>query len=166
MRGSKPGLEIKGLIGIRPDALAAGVFSGSIERWSKWTSPTLHLGGQPTIAITKRRWLRKFSTDSDVPTEVALNDREWLAAPDATPPIRGCNVELTQVTVGGGKVWWTLGFEAFGTLDTVENDLQTVAATLQDREPPRLDDGILASYPAWLSSYSDIYNAHTSKSVI
>lgn len=39
-------------------------------------------------------------------------------------PIQGCNVELTEVQiVGHSGVWWTLGFEAFGELDTVPANL-------------------------------------------
>src|SRR5262245_21323761 len=37
-RGNKPGLEIKGLIALLPDAIPDGPFKGSADLWSKWTS--------------------------------------------------------------------------------------------------------------------------------
>ena len=63
-------------------------------------------------------------------------------------------MELTQVSLLNGEVWWTLGFEAFGTIRTVENDLRAVATILVARRPPELGDGLLASYPAWLKEHA------------
>ena len=48
-------------------------------------------------------------------------------------PALGCNVELTEVTLASGKVWWTLGFESFGTIQTIENDLRAVATIVRLR---------------------------------
>ena len=36
---------------------------------------------------------------------------------------RGCEVELTEVRVGG-QDWWTLGFEATGPADLLRSQLQ------------------------------------------
>ena len=62
-----------------------------------------------------------------------------------------CNVELTRIEIpANGQTWWTLGFESFGTITTVAEDLRSTAETLAARHPPGLGDGLLASYPAWL----------------
>ena len=51
-------------------------------------------------------------------------------------PVRGCNVELTTVKIDGGKLAWTFGFEAFGKLDEVCEQLRAVAASMSARQPP------------------------------
>jgi hypothetical protein len=71
----------------------------------------------------KRRWLRKFATDGHVPVEIARDANEKPVT--GSPPARGCNVELTEVRIG--SLWWTLGFESFGSIHTVEADLRAVA---------------------------------------
>ncbi|MFI5324398.1 MAG: hypothetical protein ACHQ6U_12935, partial [Thermodesulfobacteriota bacterium] len=67
-------------------------------------------------------------------------------------PARGCNVELTEVSLENGDIWWTFGFEAFGTISTVEKDLRAVADLLSSRRPPVMPEGLRASYPAWLKT--------------
>jgi hypothetical protein len=63
-------------------------------------------------------------------------------------------VELTKVTLESVDSWWTFGFEAFGALRTVEDDLRKVAALLAKRLPDGVAMGTLASYPAWLQQYT------------
>jgi hypothetical protein len=66
-------------------------------------------------------------------------------------PVQGCNVELTEVQiVGHSEVWWTLGFEAFGDLDSVSTNL---TLTLMPEKPVlerTVATGAFVSYPAWL----------------
>lgn len=148
-RGGRGGVEIKGLIAVLPDGLEAGRFRGSIELWAKWTSGRLSLEPDSTIAVKKRRWVRKFDTTGLSPIEVPLDAEETPL--DGRPwPAQGCNVELTEVGLPDGGVWWTLGFEAFGTISTVGNDLRAAANLLNTRRPPDLADGLQAGYPAWL----------------
>jgi len=78
-------------------------------------------------------------------TEKPLGNREL--------PALGCNVELTRITLRDNKVWWTLGFESFETIQTVDKSLYAVAATLATRQPPELGTGLLASYPDWLKAH-------------
>lgn len=151
-RGGKKGVEVKGLIANAWGELMTSPFSGPIELWTKWTSASLELNSNSIIAVEKQRWLRKFDTTEPPPQEIPLNDRE-MPQDGRTLPARGCNVELTQVTLPDGGVWWTLGFEAFGTIWTVGNDLQAVATILASRRPPALKAGLPASYPAWLNEY-------------
>jgi hypothetical protein len=48
-------------------------------------------------------------------------------------------------------LWWTLGFEAFGSMKRVKNSLKSVATLLASRQAPKLDGCLIASYPEWLS---------------
>ncbi|HEY9421972.1 MAG TPA: hypothetical protein VIW92_11205 [Thermoanaerobaculia bacterium] len=151
-RGGGKGIEVKGLVVECLGDLAAGPFVGPIELWTKWVSEPLKIDGIPTIKIKKQRWLRKFDGGGSSPKEIRLDADEKLAEKEELPT-RGCNVELTYVQIADqGGDWWTLGFEAFGTISTVEADLRAVAATLNQRQPPRLEGGLLASYPMWLKT--------------
>ena len=70
-------------------------------------------------------------------------------------PARGCNVEVTRVAGPEGEVWWTIGFEAYGALSTVVEDLVAVAGVMAVRRPPEMSDAVCQSYPAWLGSIVD-----------
>ena len=60
-------------------------------------------------------------------------------------------MELTEVQIVGlSEVWWTLGFEAFGDLDSVSTNL---TLTLMPEKPVLeriVASGAFVSYPAWL----------------
>ena len=152
-RGGLPGVEVKGLVAVTWSGVTVEPFVGPIERWTKWTSEPLVFPTTATITIEKQRWLRTFDTSTPVPQEIPLDAEEQPL--DKRPlPTLGCHVELTQVRLPDGEVWWTLGFEAFGTLRTVENDLHAVATTLAARRPPGLGERLRLSYPAWLAHYA------------
>jgi hypothetical protein len=152
-RGGKPGLEIKGLVEVATPGLAVAPFAGPVEIWVKWSCEALDLGSRPRIPTEKQRWLRKFDTAGPTPEEIPLDDAERPVGGRPLPE-RGCNVELTRVGLPAGIVWWTLGFEAFGRLATLQADLAAAAAALAGRRPPPLPGGILASYPAWLDRHA------------
>jgi hypothetical protein len=153
-RGQKPGVEVKGLMAITWGGLAVDPFVGSIELWVKWSSNLLELKTDWTVDVDKQRWLRKFDTTGRCPQEVRLNSDEDPLDDNPLPAL-GCNVELTKVSVSGA-IWWTLGFEAFGTLATVENDLRAVATVLAARKPlPEFERGLMESYPTWLSKHAE-----------
>jgi len=145
------GIEIKGLVAAGLGELSAAPFTGTIELWCKWISAPLELKAGSTIAIHKWRLLRKFDASGSSVREIELAG-EMPKDKDAPLPEHGCNVELTRIEIpANGQTWWTLGFESFGTLQTVGDDLRATAATLAARHPPILDGGLLASYPAWLA---------------
>lgn len=139
-RGGASGTEVKALVSVIRDGVDAPPFVGPVETWTKISTRALEFPS--SVTMRKVRWTRTFDTRGAVPVEVPPGRGE--ARPSA-----GCNVELTRVTVGG-DVWWTLGFEAFGPLRTVEESLRATAALLAARHPPSLGDGLRASYPAWL----------------
>jgi hypothetical protein len=152
-RGGKPGVEVKGLVTEGWADLDVAPFVGAIELWCKWTSEPLQLPARQTVATEKRRWLRKFDGAASGLREMALDPRE-SPLDDRPLPALGCNVELTRVALPSGTIWWTLGFEAFGPVRTLERDLRGAAAALAARRPPLFAQGLLASYPAWLREHA------------
>jgi hypothetical protein len=148
-RGAKPGVEVKGLVTAKWGNLTATPFVGPIDLWTKWTSEVLELRSGWTVPIEKIRWLRKFDTAKQFPEEIPLDSKEMPFGNRALPEL-GCNVELTQITLADNKIWWTLGFESFGNIQTVDKSLYAVATTLATRQPPELGTGLLASYPDWI----------------
>ena len=150
-RGHSPGIEVKGLIAHSEKQLQSP-FAGPIEIWGKWALPLNDLGDITTLAVTKKRWLRKFDTGIETPIEIALGVSEE-PIDERQLPTEGCNVELTKLQLSNSEVWWSFGFEAFGTLTTVERNLMVGAETLAARYPPTLLPDLIASYPAWISRY-------------
>jgi hypothetical protein len=149
IRGTKPGVEIKGLVEIDKDYSIVDPFAGPIQIWCKWTSEDFDIGTTPLLAVVKERWLRKFDTAEGV-REVALDEKEEPLNQDDLPKI-GCNVELTKISLENQGVWWTLGFEAFGELANLRHSLNLVTSELAKKNPPSLANGMAASYPEWLS---------------
>jgi hypothetical protein len=147
-RGGRKGVELKGLVLEPYGRVTTGPFAGTLQLWTKWSSAALLLPQRHTVATTKRRWLRKFATNRSV-AEIALGRNEQPLDTRGLPTT-GCNVEWTRVTLADGAVWWTLGFEAFGPLDTLEHSVCRTAKLLSARHPPPLRGGTPASYPAWL----------------
>ena len=151
-RGAKPGVEVKGLVATltRPNDVAP--FVGPIEIWCKWQSLELVITDLAIVPVKKLRWLRKFETNGKKPAEIPLADDEKPR--DGRPlPELGCNVELTRIELRAGHVWWTLGFEAFGELRSVEQSLRNTLSAMASRGAPLLRSRELLSYPAWLSKH-------------
>ncbi len=66
-------------------------------------------------------------------------------------PVQGCNAELTEVQIlSRPGVWWTLGFEAFGNLETVPKSLTRVLQPEKLALTNIVASGAFLSYPAWL----------------
>jgi hypothetical protein len=147
-RGDKPGVEIKSLVADKYATLSEEPFAGSIQIWVKQTTEVLEI--EPNIITSKQRWLRTYDTSGPSPAEIPL-DQEEKPQGGRNLPDTGCNVELTQVTLPTGQVWWTLGFESFGDLSSVIDSLTTTAEFLAKRNPPDLAGGHLYSYPEWLA---------------
>jgi hypothetical protein len=150
-RGQQPGVEVKGLVRTLEKELESGSFRGPIEIWATWTSPVLDLRDLRMSRIEKFRWLRKFDTTGGKVIEIPLDSDEKPIGGQPLPD-QGCNVEFTEITLDNTEAWRTLGFEAFGPLDSVETSLRLVSAELAKRNPPMPKESRLASYPAWLSS--------------
>jgi hypothetical protein len=127
-------------------------FLGPVEIWCKWQSHALVVADLTVVRTRKLRWLRKFDTTDREPIEIPLAEDE--APADRRPlPAIGCNVEFTRVELDTDQVWWTLGFEAFGDLWSVERAMRGTLSTMASRSAPSACSGELLSYPAWLSKY-------------
>src|SRR4030095_552433 len=120
--------------------------------WSKWTSNALTIDHVPRLVVHKTRWLRKFDTSGDDVTEVELDAEERPRQYPEWMLERGCHFELAAIQVDQ-RAWWTVGFEAFGPLDTVEESLFRTMERLAPTTPP-FPLGLELSYPAWLARLS------------
>lgn len=124
--------------------LAEGV-AGYLEHWRKWSFALAPESGEETaswIAVSKERWLRRYSLLKDGGLEVV---------PPSRYPDRACDLEVTQVRAGG-QVWWTLGFEAFGQTSALRDILLGAAEEILRTPPPMpLTAETSYSYPRWLA---------------
>ena len=150
-RGDKREFEVKGLVTTRRVSELEPV-APHIEMWCKWscTIPSLNLRDE--LAVTKTRWLRKFDTSKYVRSEIPLDANEKTTA-GYSLPVQGCNVELTEVQMAGHSgLWWTLGFEAFGDLDSVSTNLTLTLLPEKTALVRIVTSGEFLSYPAWLQA--------------
>jgi hypothetical protein len=147
-----PTLEIKSLVS-KLSAVAIPPFEGEPGIWVKCQVDADGLPEGPAFRVGKRRWLRKFSAESADLREIKLDQNE---KPDdaGSLPVAGCNVEFTEVQLPKdlGR-HWTLGFEAFGAADDVQNILKRTLAHTVSRGAPVLAGAFAASYPEWLSRF-------------
>jgi hypothetical protein len=150
-RGVSRGVEIKGLIAVRGRAMPP--FDGCVQIWGKWSSETLSIDHLPRRVVHKSRWLRKYDSSGPRLVEVGL-DPEERSRHRMDRPDRGCQLELVAVRLDDdATTWWSLGFEAFGELDTVEDSLRRTVADVGPTAP-RFARGLELSYPAWLAAHA------------
>ena len=147
-RGSKAGVEVKGLIGTSrcPELIS---LAPHYELWCKWTSNDFFLNGTNLVVTKKVRWARKLDTSCNSVFEVPLGadevplNGEWVR--------EGCNLTMTEVQTAGIAVeWWTFCFEAFGSLESAPKNLQAATSYSKSTFFPQ-PEGAFLSYPAWLS---------------
>jgi hypothetical protein len=144
LRGSGTGVEIKGLVSVLDNGCHDPPFEGPTELWTRWVSNVLTLTEAPLILVRKRRWLRKFDTVGVTALEVTRN---------VDPPRRGCTAEYTEISAAGSPMWVTLGFEAFGAIETLADGVRLAAGRMAERKPPAVGPGWRASYPVWLRQW-------------
>ena len=146
-RGSKSGVELKGLVSIiRYSELM--FLAQCSELWCKWTSDAVPITN--SIVAKKIRWLRKMDTSGSAALDILLGPDEAPLSGAALPK-EGCNLELTKVEIEGvSGHWWTFCFEAFGDLELAPNNLRIAAKYAASNSLPHLS-GYFLSYPAWLS---------------
>ena len=146
-RGDQLGFDVSGLPTRNSPELDPLAGYRNMCKWS-CTIPGFRLTDE--VGLTKTRWLRKFDTSEHVRSDIPLT-AGGRPNKGYSFPVQGCNVELTEVQiVGHSEVWWTLGFEAFGDLDSVSTNL---TLTLMPEKPVLeriVASGAFVSYPAWL----------------
>ena len=113
----------------------SGTVFGLVEEWTKWRfplaepeTPILNSGSDAWLAVDKQRQLRRY--------QVSASQEVKPAAPETTI-YAGCEVEFT-VLWAGGRLWWTVAFEAFGESAGNHARLMTVAKTLLAELTPGL----------------------------
>ncbi len=150
-RGTKPGVEIKGLVA--PGTTTPPPFAGRVQIWCKWTSEPLTIDHLPRVVLQKTRWLRKYERSDVEVREVELDAEERPRHAPGSQLERGCQIELVALRLAGGSPWWSLGFEAFGELPTLEESLRRTIAHVASAAPD-ITSGLERSYPAWLAEVS------------
>lgn len=159
-RGEKSGVEVKGLVALPGDTLEFNSCEIPLELWSKWPSQKLAFDMKAGVVFRKRRWLRMFDTTKAQPIEIALDSDEQPAHGE-TLPQKGCNVEWTIVEIPSGEACWTLGFEAYGGLQNVENSLRSVVRVMNERNPPPAPGAKALSYLALIQQLPRTLTAPT-----
>lgn len=145
-RSNAPIVEIKGLITARKQTLSFAHCTASIELWAKWPISALDLSSGRVVTIEKQRRMRSFRARSAGVCEMPPTSEE-----PGTDTVSVCNVELTRISGPDRSLWWTLGFEAFGPLEEIEDLLAATLAEMNSRTPPPPTRGQALSYAAWLS---------------
>ena len=147
--GHTDDVEVKGLVAVvsppDPPAGDAAVPLDQIQIWCKWKAPPV--SASDCVVTRKRRWMRTYMVVANHVEELPLDADEETPLALAV----GCNLELTQVNVDGRPdAWWTLGFEAFGDLQSAPDALAETFAFLQANGPFPPLRGERLSYPEWL----------------
>lgn len=143
-------LEVKGLIAAcRSKEMP---FAPYVELWCKWRIDCGLLEMSKVVAVEKVRGRRMYDTSQAEVREIPLGPDE-LPLDGQQFPKQGCNVEMTQIKLGHHPSrWFTLGFEAFGDLNTVLSNLLRTVRFLDHRAFPFPGANGFLNYPSWLAS--------------
>jgi len=148
-RGGKPGVEIKGLIAVCRSELVP--FAPYVELWCKWRLHASALEMTKRMIIQKTRWIRTYDTSGAAIVEIPLQADEKPLNGQPLPQ-QGCNVEITKIQIAEEpRQWWTLGFEAFGDLDSAPGNLLKTTQYLIAHSFPLPLCGEFLNYPSWLA---------------
>ncbi|TPE51638.1 hypothetical protein [Amaricoccus solimangrovi] len=158
-RSGGDGLELKGLVDALPRARGLGQTSAFPQVFAKWRSDTLGIDGQPTVEVTKTRWLRAFATLPEA-REIRLGAGDSGEEPvggEELPEI-GCAVELTRVVVAAEE-WWTFGVEAYAgersggsRIDLASRSLDSALRALAGDAALDLREAAFQGYAEWLAT--------------
>ena len=148
-RGGKPGVEIKGLIAVCRSELVP--FAPYVELWCKWRLQASALEMTKRMIIQKTRWIRTYDTSRAAIVEIPLQADEKPLNGQPLPQ-QGCNVEISKIQIAEEpRQWWTLGFEAFGDLDSAPGNLLKTTQYLFAHSFPLPICGEFLNYPSWLA---------------
>jgi hypothetical protein len=136
--------------GIKALDTGEGRTEGRVEQWVKWSfSLEANSQGQPDTSELNGFWVVVCKLRRQIKYKVA-EDGSVEAIDASTRVDQGCYLELTQIWARN-KPWWSLGFEAFGEMDTVEHNLQlTLNHVLAERDFPPMEAAHSFAYPEWL----------------
>jgi hypothetical protein len=158
-RGENPDVEIKGLVATLRNE--RGSFAPHVELWCKWRVQASALDITGKAVVRKVRWLRTYDGSGAAIVEVPLRPNERSLSGIALPQL-GCNVEITKILLDGDpRQWWTLGFEAFGGLESAPFNLQRTVEFLVSRSFPLPASGEFLNYPSWLALHKPQIARHS-----
>jgi hypothetical protein len=146
VRGGRA-LEVKAYRGSAGLLKVAGRASGRLEFWEKWSFPhgaPSQGSGDPAgwKSVSKRRRITWFP----------LTGEPFPAGARRAGEEPGCAVELTEARAGSAA-WWTLGFEATGSVGLQRSGLEAaVAVVFAQALPGGVELGVedSMSYAQWL----------------
>ncbi len=105
----------------------------------------------PTLLLKKKRLIRRFQIGDATVREIALGENESPLASESESSKEGCTLELTEISFQSSATpWWTLGFEASGTLPSIEKNLRRTVIHVAEDGIPLPADAIELSYPEWI----------------
>jgi len=149
IRGGRPGVEIKGLVAVCRSELVP--FAPYVELWCKWRLQASALEMTKRMIIQKTRWIRTYDTSGAAIVEIPLQADEKPLNGQPLPQ-QGCNVEISKIQIAEEpRQWWTLGFEAFGDLDSAPGNLLKTTQYLIAHSFPLPICGEFLNYPSWLA---------------
>lgn len=137
-------LEVKQRRGAGEAVRFGGGVEGLAEGWTKWgfglaEADAPRMDGD-WLPVTKTRWLRFFEVSGE--GDVTSLPRY---------PNRGGGLELTEVSVPSGEVWWTIGVEVLGPDEYRRGDMDALVAWLMAAsDGPELPLESSMSYPGWM----------------
>lgn len=142
-------LEIKHRTGDRGVKKIVKGVKGRIEQWQKWSfsltaeeEVPAHLPAEAEfwLEVQKTRWVKTYQVRQGAIAGVT---------PEAKPE-QGCQIEMAEIRVLG-QVWHSLGFEAFGQANTLEQTLmQVLGQVFNEMDGGSLKAKQSLSYPQWL----------------
>ena len=142
-------MEIKGLIAVCRIELVP--FAPYVELWCKWRLHASALEMTKRMIIQKTRWIRTYDTSRAAIVEIPLQADEKPLNGQPLPQ-QGCNVEISKIQIAEEpRQWWTLGFEAFGDLDSAPGNLLKTTQFLVAHSFPLPICGEFLNYPSWLA---------------
>ena len=149
IRGGRPGVEIKGLVAVCRSELVP--FAPYVGLWCKWRLQASALEMTKRMIIQKTRWIRTYDTSRAAIVEIPLQADEKPLNGQPLPQ-QGCNVEISKIQIAEEpRQWWTLGFEAFGDLDSAPGNLLKTTQYLIAHSFPLPIGGEYLNYPSWLA---------------
>ena len=126
--------------------------AGLVESWRKWSLEVAKTGtglegnlepASAWILVQKDRLLGKYRLTAG---------GQIVPIPASEPAGQGCEVELSNIQVGG-EAWWTLALEASGQETTLQSSLLAGAGQLFRSRPPQIFSGLDSySYPRWMAT--------------
>ncbi len=160
---SRGSLELKWRQDAQPFSLSAPPLTGVKETWikEKWKYGKKHgdkivsgfnkprLKGR-RVEIPKQRRVREYRADSaeKITALTQFLNFDTLTGEDFAPVVK---IELTTLSKGD-KPWWTLGLEAAGELQRLQQIFeQAVQDLIKDYPHPDLQAGQSYGYPWWVA---------------